>query len=102
MHDATHPLPHRAVIIDEASMLDLPLFYNLVYLYFLHCSFADLLFVDHQGCSDVQLKAIKPECRVVLVGDCNQLLSVGPGAVLRDIIEANCVPTVCKSLYVWK
>ena len=40
------------------------------------------------------LKAIKPGCRLVLVGDADQLPSVGPGNVLRDIISSRVVPVV--------
>jgi exodeoxyribonuclease V alpha subunit len=51
------------VIVDEASMLDLVLFYNL-------------------------LKAIRPSTHLMLVGDVDQLPSVGAGNVLRDVIES--------------
>ena len=50
------------IIIDEMSMVDLPLMYAL-------------------------LNAIVPGTRVILVGDVNQLPSVGPGSVLKDIIS---------------
>lgn len=59
--DRWNPLDADAVIIDESSMLDLPLFSALV-------------------------RAIPSGCRLVLVGDVDQLPSVGPGNVLRDII----------------
>src|SRR6185369_11259322 len=62
------PLEGGAVIVDEASMLDLLL--------------ADALF-----------QAIADDTRVILVGDVDQLPSVGPGAVLRDIIASGAVPT---------
>ena len=65
--DYTHPLDADAVIIDEASMVDTPLMYSLV-------------------------KAVSPNASLVLVGDVNQLPSVGPGSVLRDIIESRSVP----------
>jgi exodeoxyribonuclease V alpha subunit len=55
------PLQTDVVIVDEASMLDLMLFYQL-------------------------LRAIKPETHLLLVGDVDQLPSVGAGDVLRDII----------------
>ncbi|MCR5586522.1 MAG: ATP-dependent RecD-like DNA helicase [Lachnospiraceae bacterium] len=58
------PLEADVVIIDEMSMVDIFLFYAL-------------------------LKAIVPGMRLVLVGDVNQLPSVGPGNVLRDLINAN-------------
>lgn len=58
-----NPLEADAVIIDEMSMVDMYLMHSL-------------------------LKAIAVGTRVVLVGDINQLPSVGPGNVLRDIIES--------------
>lgn len=63
------PLEADIVIIDEVSMLDLPLFYQL-------------------------LKALTPGTRLVLVGDQDQLPSVGPGSVLRDLIAAEVIPLV--------
>ena len=57
------------IIIDEMSMVDLPLMYAL-------------------------LNAIVPGTRVILVGDVNQLPSVGPGSVLKDIISSRCFPVV--------
>ncbi|MDD7717971.1 MAG: ATP-dependent RecD-like DNA helicase [Eubacteriaceae bacterium] len=64
-----NPLDYDAVIVDEASMLDLLL---------------------TQGLTD----AIKPGTRLILVGDVDQLPSVGAGNVLRDIIESEYVHTV--------
>ena len=64
-----NPLEADAIIIDEMSMVDLPLMYAL-------------------------LGAIIPGTRVVLVGDGNQLPSVGPGSVLKDMIRSQCFPTV--------
>lgn len=61
-----NPLDCDLIIIDEASMIDTPLMYNL-------------------------LKAIPSYARVIFVGDINQLPSVGPGNVLNDIIESKCV-----------
>lgn len=57
------------VIVDEASMIDIMLMNNL-------------------------LKAITIGTRVIIVGDADQLPSVGPGNVLRDLIESNCVKVV--------
>ncbi|WFD10047.1 ATP-dependent RecD-like DNA helicase [Tepidibacter hydrothermalis] len=57
------------VIIDEVSMVDILLMYNL-------------------------LKAIKPGTRVILVGDSDQLPSVGAGNVLKDIIDSNIIKVV--------
>ncbi|MEP7270916.1 MAG: ATP-dependent RecD-like DNA helicase [Acidobacteriota bacterium] len=64
------PLECDVVIIDESSMLDIVLGNNL-------------------------LRAIGPETQLVLVGDVDQLPSVGPGAVLRDLIRSGVVPVVC-------
>ena len=61
--DEAHPLLGDALIIDEFSMVDLPLMYHL-------------------------LKAVPQWMRLVLVGDKDQLPSVGPGTLLRDIIES--------------
>lgn len=58
-----HPLQGEALIIDEFSMVDLPLMYHL-------------------------LKAVPEKMRLILVGDKDQLPSVGPGCLLRDIIES--------------
>ncbi len=58
-----NPLDADLVIVDEASMLDLLLAYSLV-------------------------RAIRPGTHLVLVGDVDQLPSVGPGNVLRDVISA--------------
>lgn len=62
-----NPLDCDLIIIDEASMIDTSLMYCL-------------------------LKAIPDHARVILVGDVNQLPSVGPGNVLRDLIDAEIVP----------
>lgn len=61
------PLPTDAVIVDEASMIDLPLFHHL-------------------------LQAIRPGTRLVLVGDEDQLPSVGPGTVLKDVLASGRIP----------
>lgn len=63
--DDANPLDCDAIIIDECSMIDLPLFSSLV-------------------------RAIRPSTRLILIGDFNQLPSVGPGNILRDIIESKC------------
>lgn len=67
--DRDHPIEAGAVVVDEASMVDVAL--------------ADALF-----------QAIAPGTRVVLVGDVDQLPSVGPGAVLRDLIDSRTVACV--------
>lgn len=68
-YDQDHPLPADVVLVDEASMIDTMLFVHL-------------------------LRAIGPRARLVLVGDADQLPSVGPGQVLRDIIASGVVPVV--------
>lgn len=68
-HNEKEPLRAEVLIIDEFSMVDLPLFYNL-------------------------LKAVNPGTRLILVGDVDQLPSVGPGTVLRDLIQSRCIPMV--------
>ncbi len=68
-HDAANPLKAEAIVVDEASMLDLFLAYSLI-------------------------KAVPPEAQLLLVGDIDQLPSVGPGNVLRDLIASKCVPVV--------
>lgn len=64
-----NPLEADVIIIDEMSMVDLPLMHAL-------------------------LGAIVPGTRLILVGDRNQLPSVGPGSVLKDIIDSQCFPVV--------
>ena len=68
-YDEKEPLEADVLIIDEFSMVDLLLFYHL-------------------------LKAVQPGTRLILVGDVDQLPSVGPGSVLRDLIRSLKVPTV--------
>lgn len=60
-------ISYDAIIIDESSMLDMPLLYNL-------------------------LDTIDDTTRLVLVGDKNQLPSVGPGSILKDIIDSGICP----------
>jgi exodeoxyribonuclease V alpha subunit len=64
-----NPLRGEALIVDEVSMVDLPLMHYL-------------------------LKAVPPAMRLILVGDKDQLPSVGPGTILRDIIESGTVDVV--------
>ncbi len=74
-HDNTYqrneanPLPYQFVIVDEFSMVDILLFYNL-------------------------LKALPKDAHLLLVGDADQLPSVGPGNVLRDLLRSEAIPTV--------
>jgi len=67
--NAEHPLETQAVIVDEVSMCDVYLMHALI-------------------------RALKPETKLVLVGDPHQLPSVGPGNVLKDIIASNKIYTV--------
>jgi helicase, putative, RecD/TraA family len=62
--DESNPLEANVIIVDEMSMVDISLMYSL-------------------------LKAISVGTRLILVGDVNQLPSVGPGSVLRDIIQSH-------------
>jgi exodeoxyribonuclease V alpha subunit len=67
--DASSPLDADVVVVDESSMLDLPL------------------------CAAL-LDAVKPDAQLVFVGDADQLPSVGPGSVLRDLLNSGAVPAV--------
>lgn len=67
--DEEDKLSCDALIIDECSMVDITLMKAI-------------------------LSAVKPECRMLLVGDADQLPSVGPGNVFSDIIRSGIVPTV--------
>jgi len=60
-HSELSPLPHAAVIVDEASMVDLALMERLV-------------------------RALRPDARLILLGDAHQLPSVDAGAVLADLV----------------
>lgn len=64
-----HPLEGDVLILDECSMIDIMLMYNL-------------------------LKVLPEQMSLILVGDIDQLPSVGAGNVLRDIIDSGCVPVV--------
>ncbi|MFH1487851.1 MAG: ATP-dependent RecD-like DNA helicase, partial [Pseudomonadota bacterium] len=64
-----HPLDTNVLILDEVSMIDIVLMYHL-------------------------LKALPSNATLVLVGDVNQLPSVGAGNVLKDIIQSAVVPVV--------
>lgn len=68
-YNETKLLPADLVIVDEVSMLDMEMMYHL-------------------------LSALKPQCRCILVGDADQLPSVGAGAVLHDIVASGQVPVV--------
>ena len=66
-HNAQHPLETDALIVDETSMIDVQLAVSL-------------------------FRAVPRNALLVLVGDVDQLPSVGPGCVLRDIIESGTLP----------
>src|SRR5437868_14364097 len=74
-HDNTYqrneenPLPYQFVIVDEFSMVDILLFYHL-------------------------LKALPKDAHLLLVGDADQLPSVGPGNVLRDLLLSEALPAI--------
>ena len=71
----SNPIEADVIIVDEMSMVDVFLFLAL-------------------------LKAIMPGTRLIMVGDADQLPSVGPGQVLRDLIESECFPvTKLKRIY---
>lgn len=67
--DPDNPIAADAIVIDEASMLDLFLAHSLI-------------------------KAIPSTAQLLLVGDINQLPSVGPGAVLQDLINSQQIPVI--------
>ena len=69
MRNRQNPLEADVIIIDEMSMVDLTLMHAL-------------------------LSAVVPGTRLVLVGDVDQLPSVGPGSVLKDTIMSRCFPVV--------
>lgn len=69
IHNENNPIHCDVLIIDEMSMVDTLLFESL-------------------------LRAVKLNCRLILVGDCDQLPSVGAGNVLKDIIDSNTVTVV--------
>ncbi|GAA0106161.1 ATP-dependent RecD-like DNA helicase [Paraclostridium sordellii] len=69
LKDEEDPIKADVVIVDEVSMVDIVLMYSL-------------------------LKAIKPGTRVILVGDSDQLPSVGAGNVLKDIIDSEVINVV--------
>ena len=68
-HDEDEPLKADAVIVDETSMVDITLMRAL-------------------------LSALRGECRLILVGDPDQLPSVGPGNLFADLIRSGVIPMV--------
>ena len=67
--DVDNPIPAEAIVVDEASMLDLFLANSL-------------------------MKAVSIDAQLLLVGDIDQLPSVGPGSVLQDLIASEQIPVV--------
>jgi exodeoxyribonuclease V alpha subunit len=67
--DQNQPLDADLVVVDETSMVDVSLMYSLV-------------------------KAVPARACLVMVGDVDQLPSVGPGTVLKDLIESDTIPVV--------
>ncbi|HXP59911.1 MAG TPA: ATP-dependent RecD-like DNA helicase [Dongiaceae bacterium] len=67
LRNDANPLPGDLLVVDETSMVDVPLMSAL-------------------------LRALPPEASLLLVGDVDQLPSVGPGMVLRDLIESGVAP----------
>lgn len=70
IHNEKNLLKCDVVILDEMSMVDVKLFQSL-------------------------LCALKHGCRIIMVGDADQLPSVGPGNILGEVIRSGVVPTVC-------
>jgi exodeoxyribonuclease V alpha subunit len=68
-HNAHNPLPAGAVIVDEFSMVDSFILYSL-------------------------LQALSDDTQLIIIGDKDQLPSVGPGNVLRDLIQSGYFPTI--------
>lgn len=68
-YNENNPMMVDVVLMDEGSMTDVPLAYAI-------------------------LKAMPPTARLVIIGDVDQIPSVGPGKVLADIIDSEAVPTV--------
>lgn len=69
VHNKSNPLFFDAVIVDEMSMVDVLLFSSL-------------------------LDALTPECKIIMVGDSDQLPSVSAGNLLYDIIKSKAVPVI--------
>ena len=76
LRDQRHPLEADLIVVDEISMVDLPLFARL-------------------------LEAVPPSCGLLLVGDTDQLPSVGPGNVLRDLIRSGAAE-VCRLTEIYR
>ena len=70
IHNEKNLLKYDVIILDEMSMVDVKLFQALI-------------------------TALRYSCRIIMVGDADQLPSVGPGNILGEIIRSGLVPTVC-------
>ena len=68
-HSEESPLEEKLLVVDECSMVDIPLMHHL-------------------------LKALPEDGHLLLVGDVDQLPSVGPGSVLKDFIQSGCLSVV--------
>lgn len=68
-HNEEHPLTADVIILDEVSMIDVSLMASF-------------------------LRAVKYGAKVILAGDADQLPSVGPGNIIRDIIESKTIPVI--------
>ncbi|MDP6850538.1 MAG: ATP-dependent RecD-like DNA helicase, partial [Planctomycetota bacterium] len=66
-HDEDEPIEASFVVVDEVSMMDVNLAHSLT-------------------------RALPTHCRLLLVGDADQLPSVGPGSVLRDLVASDSIP----------
>lgn len=76
VHNDVNKLDTDVLVLDETSMLDVPLTLSV-------------------------LKALHPRTRLILLGDIDQLPSVGPGKVLADLIDSQQIPSV-KLTFVWR
>ena len=70
IHNEKNLLKYDVIILDEMSMVDVKLFQALI-------------------------AALRYTCRIIMVGDADQLPSVGAGNILSEVIRSGCVPTVC-------
>ena len=70
IHNEKNLLKCDVVVLDEMSMVDVKLFQSL-------------------------LAALRQGCRIIMVGDADQLPSVGPGNILGEVVRSGVVPTVC-------
>ncbi|HSH14187.1 MAG TPA: exodeoxyribonuclease V subunit alpha, partial [Desulfurivibrionaceae bacterium] len=73
-HDEKNPLPYDLIVVDEASMVDLPMMAKL-------------------------FRALRPETRLVLLGDRHQLASVEPGSVLGDLCHPAALALFSKEFF---